>query len=137
MRSDDLGREPMNRGRAIAIALVAVALAACAPRFEKDGVSMEFMEALDLSAPPPVIRQPVLPELLKACRGHVLVPALGMKFVPQGKTPPDSGQYLREENISAPYRVISPGVRLTQEQSPSRLNVELDKYGRLVGLFCG
>ena len=26
----------------------------------------------------PVIRQPVLPELLVACRGHVLVPSLGM-----------------------------------------------------------
>jgi hypothetical protein len=116
---------------------MAAALAACTPRFDNKGVSMEFTNALDMRPPPPVIRQPVLPEMLKACRGHVLVPALGMNFVPRGATPPDAGQYLREENISAPYRIISPGVRLTQEQSPSRLNVELDKWGRIVGLFCG
>jgi hypothetical protein len=126
----------MNAGRVIGIGLMAMALAACSSHGDKS-LPMQLANALDLRPPPPVIRQPVLPEMLKACRGHVLVPALGMKFVARGASPPDSGQYLREENISAPYRIISPGVRLTQDQSPTRLNVELDRWDRIVGLFCG
>jgi hypothetical protein len=84
-----------------------------------------------------VIRQPVLPELLKPCRGHVLVPALGMKFVPRGGKAPDGEQFLREERISAPYRIIPPRARVTQDHSPARLNVEIDAYDRIVGLYCG
>ncbi|MBL8643292.1 MAG: hypothetical protein JNK21_05115 [Rhodospirillaceae bacterium] len=87
--------------------------------------------------PPPVIRQPVLPEYLVGCRGHVLVPALGMTFVPRNAPPPTSGQYLREERLTVPYRVIRPGDRMSQDRSAQRLNVELDSYGRVVGLACG
>ena len=89
------------------------------------------------AAPPPVIRQPVLPELLKPCRGHVLVPALGMIFVARGANPPDEGKFMREEYLSAPYRIIPPQARISPEQNPVRLNVELDSYGRIVGLYCG
>jgi hypothetical protein len=87
--------------------------------------------------PPPVIRQPVLPEMLVACRGHVLVPALGMIFVPKGGTPPETGQFVREERVAAPYRVIMPGARVTQDMNAARLNIELDRYQRVIGLFCG
>ena len=45
---------------------------------------------------PPVIRQPVLPEMLAGCRGHVFVPALGVTFVMRGQEAPEEGQYLRE-----------------------------------------
>jgi hypothetical protein len=86
---------------------------------------------------PPVLRQPVLPEMLVGCRGHVLVPALGMYFVSRGKEPPSSGQYIREERLTAPYRVIPFGARVSVEQSAARLNVELDKRGRVIGLYCG
>ncbi len=86
---------------------------------------------------PPQIRQPVLPEMLVACRGHVYVPALGMKFVSRGKQAPEEGQYLREERLTAPYRVIPFGARVSMEQSPARLNVELDRYSRIIGLYCG
>ncbi len=86
---------------------------------------------------PPVIRQPVLPEMLVACRGHVFVPALGMVFVKHGKQPPTEGQYLREERLTPPYRIIPAGANVSVEQSPSRLNVELDKLNRVIGLFCG
>jgi hypothetical protein len=85
----------------------------------------------------PAIRQPVLPEMLVACRGHVLVPALGMLLIPKGKEPPQTGQYLREERLSAPYRILPPGARVSQEMSPTRLNVELDAQGRIIGLYCG
>lgn len=85
----------------------------------------------------PVIRQPVLPELLVACRGHVLVPSLGMTFIQRGGDPPPTGQFLREERISAPYRIIPPGARLSVEQNPQRLNVELDQHRRIIGLYCG
>jgi hypothetical protein len=87
--------------------------------------------------PPPVIRQPVVPEMLVPCRGHVLVPALGMTFVPQGALAPSAGQFLREENLTAPYRVLPPGTLVTKEHSPARLNVELDAVRRIIGLYCG
>ncbi len=87
--------------------------------------------------PAPVIRQPVLPEYLVGCRGHVLVPALGMTFVSKNAATPTSGQYIREERLTVPYRIIRPGDRLSQDRSPQRLNVELDAYSRVVGLACG
>lgn len=87
--------------------------------------------------PPPVIRQPVLPEYLVACRGHVLVPALGMTFVRKGGEPPLTGQYVREDRVTPPYRVMRPGDRISQDHNAQRLNLELDAYGRLVGLTCG
>lgn len=90
------------------------------------------------SEPPKLsVRQPILPEMLVPCRGHVLVPAIGMLLVPRGKMPPENGQYLREENITAPYRILPPGARMSQEMSPARLNVELDREGRIIGLYCG
>lgn len=119
----------------IAVAASAFALSACSgggqafPSLTKDG-------ALYGSAPV-VVRQPVVPEMLVNCNGHVLVPALGMTFVPRGKEPPSSGQYLREERLSPPYRVIPPGVRTSAEQSPARVNIELDNSDRITGLFCG
>jgi len=87
--------------------------------------------------PDPVIRQPVLPEYLVGCRGHVLVPALGMTFVARNAALPTTGQFLREESLTAPYRVIRPGDRLSQDRNPQRLNVELDAYGRIIGFACG
>lgn len=86
---------------------------------------------------PPVIRQPVLPEMLVACRGHVFVPALGMVFVKHGKQPPNDGQYVREESLTPPYRILPSGARVSVETSPQRLNVELDKLNRIIGLYCG
>jgi hypothetical protein len=86
---------------------------------------------------PPVIRQPVLPEMLVNCRGHVFVPALGMTFVPHGKEPPQDGQFLREERLTPPYRVLPAGARVSNELSATRLNVELDKRNRVIGLYCG
>lgn len=86
---------------------------------------------------PATPRRPVLPEQLVACRGHVLVPAMGMTLVPNGALPPPAGQYMREERLTAPYRIIRPGDRVSAEHSPTRLNVELDAQGRIVGLACG
>lgn len=103
------------------------------PAFPK----FEFKTPDVFAEEPAVIRQPVLPEMLVNCRGHVLVPALGMKLVMKGKEPPREGQFIREERLTAPYRVIPFGARVSQEQSPARLNVELDKYDRIIGLYCG
>jgi hypothetical protein len=102
-----------------------------------EGTATTGAGAAPAGPPPPVIRQPVLPEYLVGCRGHVLVPALGMTFVPKNAPPPTTGQYLREERLTVPYRVIRPGDRLSQDRSTQRLNVELDSYGRVVGLACG
>lgn len=75
--------------------------------------------------------------MLVACRGHVFVPALGMMLVARGMAAPDDGQFLREERLTPPYRVIPAGARVSMEQSPNRLNVELDTHDRIVGLYCG
>jgi hypothetical protein len=118
-----------------------MALAACEhndktfPNFEFTG-KVPVVDKV-FAADPPVIRQPVLPEMLVACRGHVFVPALGMVFVKHGKPPPAEGQYLREERLTPPYRIIPAGANVSVEQSPTRLNVELDKHNRVIGLFCG
>ncbi|MCB2106731.1 MAG: hypothetical protein KDE14_03470 [Rhodobacteraceae bacterium] len=85
----------------------------------------------------PQIRQPVLPEYLVGCRGHVLVPALGMTLVPRYGQPPPAGQFLREENLTAPYRIIRAGDSISAEHSPERLNVEVDRANRIIGLACG
>jgi hypothetical protein len=105
------------------------------PSFEFTG-DVPLIDRL-IEGDPPVIRQPVLPEMLVGCRGHVLVPALGMYFVARGKVPPSKGQYIREERLTAPYRVIPYGAHVSVEQSAARLNVELDKRGRVIGLYCG
>ncbi len=125
----------MTSKRILAFALMAMALTAC----KKDDGTSRFLHPVEklLSAPPPVIRQPVLPELLKPCRGHVLVPALGMAFVASGTQAPGAAQFLREERLTAPYRVIKPQSRVTQDHNPERLNVEVDSYDRVVGLYCG
>lgn len=118
-------------------AAMAVVLTACAegPRrgypYFKEGLGAVKQ------TPPAVIRQPVVPEMLVPCRGHVLVPALGMTFVAKGDRIPPRGQYLREDNITPPYRVLPPGAFVSKEHNPDRLNVELDTEKRIIGLYCG
>ncbi|TAK98183.1 MAG: hypothetical protein EPO08_19640 [Rhodospirillaceae bacterium] len=124
----------MNATRFMLAALIAVFIAGCGTTIKGRHL---YTPLESMPPPPPVIRQPVLPELLKPCRGHVLVPALGMIFVPRGGDPPATGAFVREESVSAPYRIIPPHARLSPEQDPVRLNVELDNYGRVVGLYCG
>ena len=75
--------------------------------------------------------------MLMACRGHVLIPAMGMTFVPVGGRVPAAGQFLREESLTPPYRVLPPGAMATQDYNPSRLNVDLDRNDRIINLRCG
>jgi hypothetical protein len=79
----------------------------------------------------------IRPEVLVNCRGHVLVPAIGMAFVPMGGRPPPRGQYLREESLTAPYRVLPPGAAATMDYVPSRLNIDLDNDNRVINIRCG
>ena len=85
----------------------------------------------------PQMTGPVRPETLINCRGHVLVPALRMTFVPTGGRLPSRGQYLREESLTPPYRVLPPGASATMDYVPSRLNVDLDSDNRIINLRCG
>lgn len=131
-------RMTKSKVQMLAVICVAASLAGCG----RDGRLFPDVQTRDVlgaqyDKPQPAIRSPVLPEMLVACRGHVLVPALGMLLIPKGKEPPQTGQYLREERLTAPYRILPPGARMSQEMSPSRLNVELDGEGRIIGLYCG
>lgn len=120
------------------VVIMALMLAGCAQGpyrgypYIKDGLGFAPQPP-----PPPVIRQPVVPEMLVPCRGHVLVPALGMVFVGKGEQPPAEGQFLRESSLTPPYRVLPPGVPISKDISPNRLNVELDQAKRIIGLYCG
>ena len=119
---------------------VCLALSACGHEgrlFPDVRTSEVFGTQYAAPAPAPTVRQPILPEMLVPCRGHVLVPAIGMLLVPRGREAPVEGQFLKEENITAPYRILPPGARISQEMSPARLNVELDREGRITGLYCG
>ncbi|MGE4063874.1 MAG: I78 family peptidase inhibitor [Rhodospirillaceae bacterium] len=128
----------MNSGHRIAIAaLGAVLLSACAQGPNRGYPYFKENLGLVPQTPPAVIRQPVVPEMLVQCRGHVLVPALGMTFVNRGTDPPAAGQFLREENLTPPYRILPPRAIVTKEHSPARLNVELDDRHRIIGLYCG
>lgn len=117
----------------------AVALAGCGHdgRLFPDVKTAEVFGTQYGAPPAPTVRQPILPEMLVPCRGHVLVPAIGMILVMRGKEPPAEGQYIKEERITALYRILPPGARLSQEMSPTRLNVELDNDSRIIGLYCG
>lgn len=128
---------------AICLVGLSLSLAAC-------GAMGEFFPDFDASAPsasggmsgpatagtmPPA--GAVMPETLVACRGHVLVPAMGMTFVPAAGRPPSRGQYLREESLTPPYRVLPPGAAGTMDYVPSRLNIDLDRDNRIINLRCG
>lgn len=123
--------------RIIIAALGAVLLAGCAQGSKRGYPYFKENLGIVTQTPPAVIRQPVVPEMLVQCRGHVLVPALGMTFVSRGADAPGSGQFLREENLTPPYRILPPRSIVTKEFSPARLNVELDDRKRIIGLYCG
>ncbi len=103
------------------------------PDFESDGGSGSMRSSEGRSFAATSIR----PETLVACRGHVLVPAIGMTFVPYGGQVPERGQYLREESLTPPYRVLPPGAAATMDNVPSRLNLDLDRAGRVINIRCG
>lgn len=135
----------------LVIAAAAFALAGCGavgnmfPEFELRSNTTDSAAAMPagmggagaMGEAMPMPRRTIMPEMLVACRGHVLVPALSMMLVPNGGTPPMSGQYIREERLTPPYRVIRPGDRVTTDRNPSRLNVELDRAGHIIDLRCG
>lgn len=39
--------------------------------------------------------------------------------------------------LPAGTRVITPGMAVTEEYSPARLNIDLDARGRITGVWCG
>ena len=39
--------------------------------------------------------------------------------------------------FSAPMRIIKPGMAVTMDYSPNRLNAELDAQNRIVRIYCG
>ena len=98
----------MNSGhRFVFAALGAIVLVGCAEGPNRGYPYFKENLGIVRETPPAVIRQPVVPEMLVQCRGHVLVPALGMVYVARGQDAPASGQYLRLA------RSATPGSRTT------------------------
>lgn len=40
-------------------------------------------------------------------------------------------------DLKPPVRMLRPGMAMTMDYSPSRLNVEIDAKGKIVRIFCG
>jgi len=126
--------------RVSTLVLLATLLAGCTamgeffPDFEPEMTSAPSSAAANTQVSPV---SSLRPESLVACRGHVLVPAIGMTFVPFGAQPPRQGQYLREDSLTAPYRVLPPGAAATMDNVPSRLNIDVDRSNRILNIRCG
>lgn len=122
---------------------VAAALAGCGamgeffPDFDSFGGGSGSFMPMDRTSSSIGSGTSIRPETLVGCRGHVLVPAMGMTFVPYGRPAPGSGQFLREESLTPPYRVLPPGAAATMENVPSRLNIDVDRNNRIVNIRCG
>jgi hypothetical protein len=129
--------------RVSALILSAALLAGCTamgeffPDFEPEMSGAPSAGGAGVSSAPVAPVSSIRPESLVACRGHVLVPALGMTFVPFGDQPPRQGQYLREDSLTAPYRVLPPGAAATMDNVPSRLNIDVDRSNRILNIRCG
>ncbi len=120
-----------------AAVIAAATLAGCSTPGHKFDMGRDLFGFKNEPPAGPAVRQPVLPEMLVNCRGHVLVPALGMVFVYTGQAPPLAGQYLKEDKLTPPYRILRPGAATSREMSPTRLNIELDGLSHIIGLYCG
>ena len=48
-----------------------------------------------------------------------------------------SVDFLADKTFPNPVRIIKPGMAVTMDYSPSRLNVDLDKNNRIIRLWCG
>lgn len=48
-----------------------------------------------------------------------------------------SDRVLRTMRFSQPVRVIRPGMAVTMDYSPFRLNIETDRAGRIMRVYCG
>lgn len=44
---------------------------------------------------------------------------------------------LAATTFAAPMRILRPGMAVTMEYSPERLNFEIDARGKIVRVFCG
>jgi hypothetical protein len=44
---------------------------------------------------------------------------------------------LAATTFAVPVRILRPGMAVTMDYSPGRLNVELDARGRIVRVYCG
>jgi len=126
-------------GRKLLAMGVAVLLAGCGtfeeyfPNFlGTDGDDIDTASSSRVTSP-----RTLNPGTLNACRGHVLVPAVGMIFVRRGESPPSAGRYLMEAYVTPPYRILRLGSPGAQDYSPSRLNIVLDPDGRITNLRCG
>ena len=82
---------------------------------------------------------PVVPTAreLAPCRGDAMLPAVGMTLVLRGAQIPPEGRFVREERLTAPYRILPPGSRMTMDYLQNRLNIEVDRQSVITGLRCG
>lgn len=78
------------------------------------------------TAPEPDIEMPTTDELLKSCGGEDFEGWIGQTWN-------ETKVALAGPNL----RLITPGMAVTMDYNPQRLNVELDDSGTISALFCG
>lgn len=85
-----------------------------------------LLSACQASGPDPRYLGPPAQIDLSSCGGEALWPLVGQPVAAL----PDTGGW-------GALRVIWPGMAVTEDYSESRLNVEVDAQGAIIGLSCG
>ena len=97
-------------------------------KFQRAGLALALfltVPACVPAGPPPVEPMPPLPGA-DACGASGLQGLVGQ---------PES--VLQTMRFSQPLRIIRPGMAVTMDYSPNRLNIELDAAGTIIRVHCG
>ena len=111
-------------------ALVVLALpllAACAPPPGSAGQEVAASGTEAPAAPPPA------PQDLASCNGGAYADAIG-RFLVHGTAGPDE---VNQDRLPRPHRVLTPDAAATMDYRPDRLNIEVDRTGRILAVRCG
>lgn len=76
-------------------------------------------------------------EDLIPCGGDGFVRYVGTPVVRPGDRIPDEGAYVSWDDLPVKTRILGPGVMATMDYVPDRLNVAVDRDGRIRRLYCG
>ncbi len=89
------------------------------------------------AAPSIPVAKAAAAEDLTRCGGEGFVRYIGAPVVRPGDRIPDEGAYVSWEDLPVKTRILGPGVMATMDYVPDRLNVSVDKEGRIRRLYCG
>lgn len=84
----------------------------------------------------PVDKAAAAEDLIR-CGGEGFVRYVGVPVVRPGDPIPAEGAYVSWEDLPVKTRILGPGIMATMDYVPDRLNVAVDRDGRIRRLYCG